>query len=217
MLASVQRASFGIALNRPRETQRSNIDCKELGQDRYCIEINMASRVSIPFTSDTTLQALHDGLMAPAENGVKKVQFYSLTGSRLPLCERVGDQRTFPVLLQINDERIFALNFSTQYKIESRLENEQKIYEEEYYFDFARDIGLNGYQKYSLPYISHKMMHALPPKMELSTADLESSLTTVMRYMSRSTEQHKNERFSDAKSHLDNLEMQVGVTEKQLD
>lgn len=144
-------------------------------------------------------------------------QFYTLNGHRLPLCERIGDQRAFPVLLQINNERIFALNFSTQYKIQNRDKSESKIFEEEFYFDFARDIGIHGYQKYSLPYISHKMMNALPKKQQITTADIEDSLTAVMRYMSRSQEDVITDKISDDKTRLDQLEAQVGITEAKIE
>ena len=144
-------------------------------------------------------------------------QFYTLNGHRLPMCERVGDQRAFPVLLQINNERIFALNFSTQCKIENRDKSQSKIFDEEFYFDFARDIGIHGYQKYSLPYISHKMMNALPPKQEMTTADIENSLTAVMRYMSRSTDKNVTDKIADDKTRLDQLEAQVGITEAKIE
>jgi len=46
---------------------------------------------------------------------------------------------------------------------------------------------MKGYKKFALPYISHKIMKALPPKEQLTRADLQDSISTVMRYLT----QHK--------------------------
>jgi len=110
------------------------------------------------------------------------------------------------VLLQVNDERIFALNFSMQYRIASRDTSDQSIYDEETYSDYARDIGLNGYKRFALPYISHKIMKALPPKKALSSADVQSSLTTVMRYMTSSTSIERLSDLDEGKARLDMLQ-----------
>ena len=99
MMVAAQKANFSIALDRPRDTLRTNVDCEEVGPDSYRLCINMASRIEMPFTSDSTLQELHDTISASTINDVQSVQFYTLNGHRLPLCERIGDQRTFPVLL----------------------------------------------------------------------------------------------------------------------
>ena len=58
---------------------------------------------------------MHDSLVGSEGNNVKKAKFYNLSGSQAPLCEKIGDNRAYPLLLQINDERIFAINFSDQY------------------------------------------------------------------------------------------------------
>ena len=87
--------------------------------------------------------------MASEGNNIEKVQFFSLTGSKLPLCEIVGHHRSYPVLVQINDDRVFALNFTEEMQIQNRLDGTQPIHEEEHYYDFARDIGLRGYELFS--------------------------------------------------------------------
>ena len=50
----------------------------------------------------------------------------------------------------------------------------------------------------------------------MSSAELESSLTAVMRYMTRSKTPAQSDAFADSKSRLDQLEMHVGVTEDKI-
>ena len=59
-------------------------------------------------------------------------------------------------------------------------------------------------------------MNALPPKQEMTTADIENSLTAVMRYMSRSTDKNVTDKIADDKTRLDQLEAQVGITEAKI-
>lgn len=66
--------------------------------------------------------------------------------------------------MQINDDRIFAINFCPDLTIASRDLKEDDIHNEKHYFDYAEDIGYRGHELYSLPYLSYKMMVALPPK-----------------------------------------------------
>lgn len=107
-----------------------------------------------------------------------------MKGATLPLCERVGDLQNFPILLQIDGgARIFALNFSQEFKIEKRTEH--AIKEEEYYADFAQGVGLKGYSRHFLPYFAHKLQAALPAKDKFKKEDLQGSIDTVINYMAR--------------------------------
>jgi hypothetical protein len=45
------------------------------------------------------------------------VKFYTVTGSRIPLTEIVNDLKEYPVLLQLNGDRTFALNFTDEFKV----------------------------------------------------------------------------------------------------
>ena len=105
-----------------------------------------------------------------------------MNGSRVPLCERVADLLSFPVLLQIDGgKRYFALNFSEEFKIEARQDNSFK--DQEYYSDFATGVGLKGYSKQFLPYFAHRLQNALPLKKEMTSQDIKESLHTVIKYM----------------------------------
>ena len=126
--------------------------------------MRLARQCTINFTLESTLSQIRDQMLAVPENGVKEVKFFSLNGSRLPLSEKVANQREYPVLCQIDGERTYALNFSQEYQIEARQDRERNIKDEEHYFDFARDLGLKGYDLFALPYFSHKLINSLPPK-----------------------------------------------------
>ena len=76
------------------------------------MKINLANQVKIDFNKDTKLSLFKDQLMQSEGNSVKNVQFYTVTGSRLPLSEQVNDLKEYPILLQINNDKTFALNFS---------------------------------------------------------------------------------------------------------
>ena len=85
-----------------------------------------------------------------------------MSGSELPLCEQVRDQREYPVLIQIDGSKTFAVNFSQEFSITSRDATLKDIHAEEHYYDFVRDLGLKGYEQFVLPYYAHKFMQALP-------------------------------------------------------
>lgn len=76
------------------------------------MKINLANQVKIDFNKDTQLSLFKDILLQSEGNSVKNVQFYTVTGSRLPLSEQVNDLKEYPILLQINNDKTFALNFS---------------------------------------------------------------------------------------------------------
>ena len=132
------------------------------------------------------------------------------------MSEKIGDNCAFPVLLQLNDERVFALNFSDQYEISNNSSRDGSIYDEETYYDYSRDIGLNGYQKHALPQMSQKIMRALPPKEQLTSADLQSSLKTVMRHMTRSSGSTTLDMFDLSKSRLDERLAEIAAIETRV-
>ena len=76
------------------------------------MKINLANQVKIDFNKDTQLSLFKDILLQSEGNSVKNVQFYTVTGYRLPLSEQVNDLKEYPILLQINNDKTFALNFS---------------------------------------------------------------------------------------------------------
>ena len=80
----------------------------------FTIDFRLASHVKVPCTQDTSLRTISDALLSSAENNIEKVQFFTLTGSKLPLSEIVKNHRSYPILVQINDDRVFALNFTEE-------------------------------------------------------------------------------------------------------
>lgn len=100
------------------------------------------------------------------------------------------------------------VNFSQEYHISSRDDRNLSIYDEEHYYDFARDLGFKGYELFSLPYYSHRLMQALPKKKTpMSKQEVVESLSSVLRYLTTkdpSAEPEKN--LVQQKIELDSLE-----------
>ena len=63
------------------------------------INIRLKSDMRIPFTPETTLQDLADNLVNNTSFEQNQVQFFSITGSKLPMCEKIKNNSEFPVLL----------------------------------------------------------------------------------------------------------------------
>ena len=102
--------------------------------------------------------------MAAGENQVTDVKFYTVTGSRIPLTEVVSDLKEYPVLLQVNGDRTFALNFTDEFKVQRDVSND--ITEEEHFYDFANGVGLKDYEKFFYSNLSHQVMKSLPNKRD---------------------------------------------------
>jgi len=81
-----------------------------------------------------------------------------------------------PIFCQVDDNRVFALNFSREFDIR-RIYQSSPVTDEEHFFDFAQGIGLKGYQKFLFSNFSHRLMHALPDSQNGSKrADIGQSL-----------------------------------------
>lgn len=61
---------------------------------------------------------IREQLIKSDDGYVNSVDFYTVTGSKIPLCETVSDLNDFPILCQVNEKRIFAFNFSHETTIE---------------------------------------------------------------------------------------------------
>ena len=85
-----------------------------------------------------------------------------------------------PFLKSINNDKVFALNFTDEFKVERETSNDIK--EEEHYYDFAKGVGLKGYEKFFFPNFAHHMQHALPRKEVLTSQEVANSLALCLRY-----------------------------------
>ena len=61
----------------------------------------------------------------------------------MPLCEKVADLNDYPIITQINKNRVFALNFSNEFEIERTCST--NFTREEFFYDYAVGIGMKGY------------------------------------------------------------------------
>ena len=83
------------------------------------------------------------------------------------------------MLLQINSDTVFALNFSQEYKIEDR-ERTQSINDEQHYHDFAQQIGVTGYEGYAMPNFSHRLIQALPSDQNLTPDQVRQTIARLV-------------------------------------
>lgn len=153
MATRLARRQFGSSLRINLADKFTRVDSKlDPVTKQLSMQINLASSSVLTFTRETELKTIRDKLLA---SGAKAVDFFTMKGAILPVCERVGDLQNFPILMQVDGgARTFALNFSQEFQIEKRTDH--AIKDEEYYSDFAQGIGLKGYARIFLPYFAHR-------------------------------------------------------------
>ena len=207
-------ASFSSAA-RPKALDLAivhHIDTHKVAAGQYNLDIRLNNQVDIAYGADTTLAAISEALFASKGNNIEKVGFFNMGGSKLPLSEKICNHHEYPVLLQINDNRTFAVNFSPDYRIEKRHERHLSIKEEEHYYDFARGIGYKGYELFSQSLLAYKLMVSLPPRQEMNKDDIAESVKTVLRYLHPKDAHETSARnFSGIKQRLDQLEAEVSA------
>lgn len=178
---AMQSLNFASQLRMPSITKFTRVDTStDAGTSKLSMNVNLSNQAQLCFTKDTDLNYFKDEMI---KAGATKVDFFNFKGNKLPLCETVGNLQAFPVILQIdNGTRIFALNFSQEFKIEKRQEHAFK--DQEYFSDFAHSVGIKGLSKHFLPYFSHRLQMSLPNKDIVTQQDLRESMNIVTRYIS---------------------------------
>ena len=90
------------------------------------------------------------------------------------------------MILQVNNDKTFALNFSDKFQVDRGESRDIKL--EEHYYDFAKGVGLKGYERFFFPNFAHRMQHALPNNKPLMTSqEVIDSLGLTLRYYSDKT------------------------------
>ena len=78
------------------------------------------------------------------------------------------------MILQVNNDKTFALNFSDKFSVNRGESRDIKL--EEHYYDFAKGVGLKGYERFFFPNFAHRMQHALPRTRAVLWTCLENVL-----------------------------------------
>lgn len=133
----------------------------------------------VRFKPETPLSYFKETLLNSADNAIHTVDFYTITGASIPLCETVADVNDYPILCQINSTRTFALNFSLETQIE---QVDSHYLDEEQFFEFASGVGLKGYQRFLYGNFAHKMMNTLPRSEQINKQQISESIAQVLRY-----------------------------------
>jgi polyhydroxyalkanoate synthesis regulator phasin len=97
----------------------------------------------------------------------------------VPLTEKVEDLNDLPIICQIDDKRIFALNFSKEFEVERQRSFDNNS--EECYYDLAKGIGLKKFEQKLLPSFAFKLMESLPGQGEFTGVQVGQSIGNVLR------------------------------------
>ena len=81
------------------------------------IKVNHTNQTVINVSQDTPMEHIKQELLSCPDGTIKDVNFYTVTGAIIPLCETVTDWNDFPVLCQINGTHMYAINFSFETQI----------------------------------------------------------------------------------------------------
>lgn len=128
--------------------------------NKFTLNIQMNKLVSINYKMNTTLKQFHASILKTLGDNDHSVQFYSINGAKLPLSEQVQDLREFPILCQVDNNRVYAINFCDELTINHRELTDIK--DQEHYFDFANSLGMRGYGLHSFSYLSQRLQMSLP-------------------------------------------------------
>jgi hypothetical protein len=88
-IARCQQRHFGTALKLSLMDKFTRVDSKlDPATKLMTMQINLASTAALSFTKDTSLSTIKEKLLA---SGASSVDFFTIKGAVVPLCERVGD------------------------------------------------------------------------------------------------------------------------------
>ena len=98
-LFSTKMRSTSFTLPLDQDITAVNVQRDSQYPDKLQMKLNLGEQIKIDFEKDTPLSYLKEQIVQNRKGEIKNVQFYTITGSRLPLSELVNDLRQFPVLL----------------------------------------------------------------------------------------------------------------------
>ena len=133
-MATLPMRNFSFAPT--QNTSVTNINGEPADEpNKFILNIQMSKLVTINYRMSTTLKQFQTSISKGVEVEEPDVKFFSISGARIPLCEKVEDLLEFPILCQVNKNRVFAINFCEELMINTREEVSTKC--QEHYFDFA--------------------------------------------------------------------------------
>lgn len=165
-----------------------NLDAtqNEVEKSKFTLHFPLRDLVSIEFSMEDNLKKLKDELansnVDTQRKNISSVEFFTLNGSRIPEPEKIKDNKEFPILCRINNERIFSINFDPEMHLQGRDKTTMKDQEE--YFDMAEGLGLYAYQSRALSQVCHRVQRGLPNnKKEFTGDELLKQLDFYLKYL----------------------------------
>jgi len=168
-----------MKMTHPQNKNLINLDVYKNGVGR--INLALKNNVIVNFSREDTLQTIYDQITSKSVAETKSLHFYTSEGALVPLNEKINDLTMLPILMQINNSSIFALNFQDEFTIEDLdsfdTENPEFLYE------FSKSIGLKNSEKYLYPCFLQKVSMSLPRGRNFSASELSNCVNEVMMYM----------------------------------
>ena len=117
----------------------------------------------------------------------------------------------FPILCQVGQNRVFAINFDQELDINNR--ERTTIKDQEQYFDYAFLLGMRGYGLHSLSNFAHRLQKSLPERQQsLTKTDVNKNIAMTIGYLTSkgiykgSGDQLSANNFEYLKDELERLE-----------
>jgi hypothetical protein len=149
--------------------------------NKFTLNLQMNKLVTVNYRMSTTLKQFEQTISKAGEEQ-DKVKFYSISGARLPLSEKVGNLLEFPILCQVGQNRVFAINFDQELDINNR--ERTTIKDQEQYFDYAFLLGMRGYGLHSLSNFAHRLQKSLPERQQsLTKTDVNKNIAMTIGYL----------------------------------
>lgn len=108
--------------------------------------------------------------------------FYTIQGDILPLSEIAKDNRRSVILLQINQRRLYAINFNDDYSIEqegTRITVKDNVVHDET-AEVSRFHGLKKSEKYVFPSFLRKVSISLPKGNNFTNKQVGDSVSNAL-------------------------------------
>jgi hypothetical protein len=135
------------------------------------------------------------------------VKFFNQTGTRLPLCEQIENLKRYPVLMLINDSRLFALNFKSDMPM---VRQDNNRHDENYFYEVVAGAMASQFDVNFYPTVGKKLHQLLPKKDKLTQDDIKRSIGLLFRDME--TKRHGSEQIKALQTRLVDLQTKYVAT-----
>ena len=144
----------------------------------------------IKFDKDHTFQELGNLINKARNREDKKIMFFDSDGNCLSSGEIIEDWDCLPVLIKVDKESSYILNFNTQFKlgtagiVEGKTVEEDLMINEEAYQSFCHQAGMTVDQRHFLANFANKMHVGLGNNKEITPQNLQNMIQNLQYFYS---------------------------------